>query len=136
METIKGHMVQSSHGVQSTKTKAPPHRGIKKEICKVATEEDEMEDIPPPIKTKELHIWDQPISNMYTDDCGLFTIKSGSFNKYIMIEYHCDSNTILQAPFANRKNKHRMQSYNSIMKRLADPGHQVDVQILNNKVSA
>ena len=99
-------------------------------------EEEEMEDIPPPIKTKELNIWDQPTSKLYTDYCGCFPIRSRSGNEYIIIAYHCDSNITLQAPFANRKNKHRIRAYNSIMKRLDDRGHQVDVQLLDNEVSA
>ena len=53
-----------------------------------------------------------------------------------MIAYHFDSNTILQAPFVNRKDKHKIRAYNSIMQRLADRGHHVEVQILENKVSA
>ena len=53
-----------------------------------------------------------------------------------MIAYHCDSNTILQAPFVNRKEKHRIRAYNSIMKKLADRGHHVDIQILDNEFSA
>ena len=52
-----------------------------------------------------------------------------------MIAYHSDSNTILQAPFVNRKDKHRIREYNSIMRHLADKGHQVDVQILDNEGS-
>ena len=52
-----------------------------------------------------------------------------------MIAYHCDSNTILQAPFVNRKDKHRIRAYNSIMQKFADRGHHVDVQILDNEVS-
>ena len=95
-----------------------------------------MADIPPPIKTKELHICYQPISKLYNDDCGHFPIRSRSGNDYIIIAYHCDLNTILQAPFSNRENKHRIRSYNSIMKRLDDQWHQVGVQILDNKVSA
>ena len=95
----------------------------------------EEEDVLPPLKTKELHIWDQPISKIYTDDCGRFPIQSRNGKKYIMIEYHCDSNTILQAPFFNRKYKHRIRAYNSIMQSLANRGHHVDVQILDNKVS-
>ena len=95
-----------------------------------------MEDIPPPIKTKELHIWYQPISKLYTDYCGSFPIRSRSGNEYIMIAYHYDSNTILQAPFADRKNKHMIRYYNSVMKLLADRVHQVDVQILDNEFSA
>ena len=129
-------MVQSYQGVRSTKKNTPLPRGIKNKIFKVAPEEEEMGDIPPPIKTKGLHIWDQTISKLYTDDCGRFPIRSRSGNDYIMIAYHCDSNTILQAPFANRKNKHRIRAYNSIMKRLADRRHQYDVQILDNEVSA
>ena len=91
-----------------------------------------MEDIPPPIKTNELHIWDEPIRNMYTDDCGRFPIISRSGKKYIMIQHNCDLNTILQALLSNKKNKHMIRAYISIMKRLADRGHQVDVQILDN----
>ena len=53
-----------------------------------------------------------------------------------MIAYHRDSNTILQEPFVNRKDKHRIRAYNFIMSRLTDRGHQVDVQILYSKVSA
>ena len=85
---------------------------------------------------KELHIWDQSIIKLYTDDCGRFPIRSRSDNEYIMIAYYCDSNTILQAPFADRKNNHRIRAYNSLMTRLDNRGHQVDVQILDNEFSA
>ena len=90
----------------------------------------------PPIQTKELHIWYQPIGKIYTDDFGRLPIRSRSGNEYIMIAYHCDSNTILQAPFVNRKYKHSIRAYNSIMRRLPKNGHRVDVQILDNEVSA
>ena len=90
----------------------------------------------PPLKTKELYIWDQQISKIYTDDYGRFPIRSRSGNEYIMIAYHCDSNTILQAPFFNRKDKHRIRSYNYIMRRLSYRGHKVDVKVLDNEVSA
>ena len=53
-----------------------------------------------------------------------------------MITYHCDSNTILQDQFVNRKEKHKIREYNYIMQRLADRGHHVDVQILDNEVSS
>ena len=51
-----------------------------------------------------------------------------------MIAYHYESNTILQTPFVNRKDKHRIRAYNSIMQRLTEKGHHVDVQILDNEV--
>ena len=53
-----------------------------------------------------------------------------------MISYHCDLNTILQAPLVNRKDKHRIRAYNSIIQKFADRGHHVDIQILDNEVSA
>ena len=75
VDTIKGHMVQSSQGVISTKKKRYQSRGNKKAPDKVTLEKKyEEEDTPPPLKTKELHIWDQPISKLYIDDCGRFSI--------------------------------------------------------------
>ena len=61
------------------------------------------EDSIPNQKTQEIHIWDQPISKLYTDDCGRFPIRSRIGNEYIMIANHCDSNTILQAPFVTER---------------------------------
>ena len=75
------------------------------------------------------------IRKLYTDDCGRLPIRSRSGNEYIIIVYHCESNTILQAPFVNRKDTHRIRAYNSILQRLTEKGHQVDVQILDNEVS-
>ncbi len=73
---------------------------------------------------------------MYSDDCGRFPIRSRSGNQYIMIAYHCDSNAILQAPFKSRSDRHRVEAYNSIMERLRARGHTVDLQILDNEISA
>ena len=42
----------------------------------------------------------------------------------------------MQAPFFNIRDKHRIRAYNYIMQRLADRGHHVEVQILDNEVSA
>ena len=133
---MQGCMVQSSQGVQSTKKKTTPPLIVTEEILKDAPEEEELDDIPRPIKTNELHIWDEPISKLYTDDCGRFPIRSISGNEYITITYNCDLNTILQATFANRKNKPTIWAYNLIMKLLADRGHKVNVQILDNEISA
>ena len=128
VETLKGGMVQSSQRARPTKKDKHNNQKIKK----VSEEEEFL----PPIQTKELYIWYHPISKLYTDDCGRFPIRSRSGNEYIMIAYHCDSNTILQAPFVNRKYKHSIRAYNSIMRRLTKNGHRVDVQILDNEVSA
>ena len=129
-------MVQSSQGVRSTKKNKHKSRGNRKAPDQVTLEkQSEERDIPPPLKTKELHIKDQPISKLNTDDCGRFPIQSRSGNWSIMIAYYCDSNTILQSPFVNWKDKYRIRAYNSIMQRLDNRGHHVNVQILDNEVS-
>ena len=108
VETMKGHMLLSSQVVISINKKTIPPLRVKVEIFKDAPEEEDLEYLPPPITTNELYIWDKPISKLYTGDCGRFPIQSRNGSKYIMIAYHCDSNTIIQAPFANRKDKHRI----------------------------
>ena len=113
METIKGHMVQSSQGFRSTKK---IDRKVHNNQMEKSQQQSNTDNIIPNQKTQEIHRCDQPISKLYTDDCGRFPIRSRSGDEYIMIAYHCDSNTILQAPFFNRKDKHRIRAYNSIMK--------------------
>ena len=96
METLKGHMVKYSQGARSTKkNKHQAHNNQKKPNEVTLQKQSETEDIPPPQKNQELHIWDQTISKLYTDDCGRFPIRSRSENEYIIVAYHCDSNTIL-----------------------------------------
>ena len=53
-----------------------------------------------------------------------------------MIAYYCDINIILQASFETRSEQNRISAYNSIMKRLTDKVHKVDIQILYNESSA
>ena len=112
-------MVKSSQGVISTNnTKHQKHNNQKKTSQETIQQQSDTADILPQQKTKEIHIWDQPIRKFYTDDCGRFPIRSRSGNEYTMIAYHFDSNTILQDPFFNRKYKHRIRAYKSIMKKI------------------
>ena len=58
IETMKGHMVQSSQGVRSTKrmdTKV--HNNQMKKV----QHQSNTEDSKPTKKTQEIHIWDHPI---------------------------------------------------------------------------
>ena len=48
---------------------------------------------------RELHIRVHHIGRMYTDDTGRFPVRARSGNRFIMIAYHCDTNTILACPF-------------------------------------
>ena len=83
---------------------------------------------PLPLKrSNEVHLWVEPISKLYTDDTGRFPVRSRSGNQYIMTAYHCDSNTILVAPFKTKKDKDRIAAYNSVMTRLNARGHNVNL---------
>ena len=127
-------MLQSSQGVISKKKKKT-HNNQKKLTQGTLQKQSEAVDIPQQQKTQELHIWDQPISKLYTDDCRRSPIRSLSGNEYIMIAYHCYYKTIMQYPFINRKEKHRIRASNSTMQILDYRGHHVEVQILYNRVS-
>ena len=59
--------------------------------------EDLLEATLPCLQTKEVQIWDEPLSKIYTYDRGRFPIQSRSENQYVMIAYHCNFNTILYA---------------------------------------
>ena len=89
-------MVQSSQGVRSTKKKKhQTHNNQKKTTQGTLQQQSETKDIPSQQKSQELHIWDHPISKLYTDDYCRLPIRSRSGNEYIIISYHCDSNKIL-----------------------------------------
>jgi hypothetical protein len=85
--------------------------------------------------TNEFYITDLPLAKLYTDNTWRLPIQAHSSNQYIMITYHSQQNVILCTPYANRTNKHGLAAYNSIMCRLANRGHNVDLKILDNKVS-
>ena len=82
VQTINVHMVQSSQGVRSTKkTKHQKHNNQKKKSQETIQKQSDTADILPQQKTKETHIWDQPIRKLYTDDCGRLSIRSRSGNE-------------------------------------------------------
>jgi hypothetical protein len=90
-------------------------------------------------QTKKLYNWD---NDDLEDNKGL--VESDIAHPDLPAEFpgidleseqpHC--NAILCAPYVNRSNKHQLAAYGSIMRRLANCGHDVDLQILGNEVSA
>jgi hypothetical protein len=79
---------------------------------------------------------DFPLAKLYTNNTRRLPIQACSGNQYITIPYHSQCNAILCAPYANRSDKHWLATYNFIMRCLTNRGHNVDLQILDNKVSA
>ena len=98
--------------------------------------EDVLPDITsqiPAANSKDLCVYTNPISKMYTYDMGRFPVLFRSGNHYIMLAYHVETNTILVEPFQLCQDRHRIAEYNRIMTRLKKRSHTVDLQILDNE---
>jgi hypothetical protein len=140
--TIKGHLKQTRQGLCSTKPKPPPSSNCFAPLSAPDTPPTEEPSGNPgkkPTKlppTNELYITEFPLAKLYTNDTGRLPIQARSGNQYIMIAFHSQCNTIICAPYASRSDKHQLAAYGSIMRRLTNHGHNLDLQILNNKVSA
>jgi hypothetical protein len=77
-----------------------------------------------------------PISTLYTDDMGRFPIRAQSGNQYIMVAFNNAANVILVEPFKSKGNHHRIPAYDILMNRLKRRGLTVDMQFMDNEVSA
>ena len=99
-ETIKFNTAQTRHNVRSTKHKPAPK-------TQPSSKNQALPVSPPALTaevTNEVHSWETPISNIYSDDTGRFPVRACSGNQYAMIVFHCDSNTI---PAGSIQNKNR-----------------------------
>ena len=124
-------MVQTRHNVRSTNPKPAP---TTQRSSKLQARPISPLALPAEI-TNELHSWDTPISKIYSNYTGRFPVRARSGNQYVVILFHCDRITILQAPFKTKANNHCLAAYNSIWGLLKYLGHKVDLQILDNKAS-
>jgi hypothetical protein len=109
-ETIMGHLAQQRQNVWSTKPKPPaPNQALlAPAIAPQAST----------LPSNEVYIRVYPISKLYTNDTGRFSIKAHSGNQCVMIAYHVNGNLILQQAFKSRSNTHRIAAYNTIMTNL------------------
>ena len=113
-EKLKVHMTQTRQGLRSNKRKTTPSNPTQ-EVYPISS------DIPATIPNK-LFIVVKPVSKIYTDDMGRFPIPSRSGHLYIMLTFHCDSNSILIEPFQYPHDRHCIASYSRIMTRLRERG--------------
>ena len=67
---------------------------------------------------------------------GRSPVCSRSGNRYIMIAYHVDTNSILVSAFQSRNDRNCMAAYNIIMSRFKSKVHSVDLQVLDNEASS
>ena len=123
-ETIKGCMAQTHKSELSTNTNP------------MSTPKSPESNINlPPTWSHEIHVWIEHFSGIYTDQTGKFSVGARSANHYIMVMYHCDSNTILYQAFKNRTNGEIVNAYSVSMKRLNNNGHKFNLQVLDNEAS-
>ena len=72
---------------------------------------------------------------IYSDLTGKFPVTSMQGNKYILLVYHYDSNSIIVRPLKNRSDKETLEMYDDIYKELTRKGFQPKLHILDNEAS-
>ena len=119
-------MIQTCQVFRSTKPK--PNKSTPAKLAATET------PVPllPYILSRNIHIYEYPIRRMYTNDLGCFPIRARSSNQYIVIAFHCNTNTILNSPFKTRGDTHHIAAYNSTMQKLTSRGQKVNLQVLDN----
>jgi hypothetical protein len=127
-DTIMGHLAQQHQNICSTK---PKHLATMPDLL-IPAIAPQATDLP----SNEVFVRIYPISKLYTDNKGGFSIKDCSGNQYGMIPYHANGNLILQQAFKSRSNTHHLAAYNAIMTHLAAQDLSGNLQILGNKASA
>ena len=73
------------------------------------------------------------IEKCYTNQTGRFPITSRNGNKYILLVYHYDSNTIHAEPLKNRTGIELKTSYHKLYNLLTNRGLKPSLHILDNE---
>ena len=73
------------------------------------------------------------IGKIYTDQTGRFPITSSKGNKYILVEYHYDSNTIHAETLKTRTGLEFITSYHKLYSLLTNRGLKPSIHILENE---
>eukprot|EP00804_Cyclotella_cryptica_P003838 CCRYP_020455-RA/>CCRYP_020455-RA protein AED:0.30 eAED:0.34 QI:0/0/0/1/1/1/2/0/650 len=119
-ETQQGHMRNQHQGTRSTKQALP-----QAEPC---TPLPQLHDIF--IQTYDTH------GTLYTDQTGTFPHLSSQGNRYQMILYHVDSNSIWAEPTKNKTEGELILARNRALQRMKACGIQPTRQVLDNEISA
>jgi hypothetical protein len=157
--TVQGHVKRERQGLQSTTNRTPPYKDNMQEIklkfealknkrknnepLEDTLKRDMLEDAfpispVPNIKCNEVAyavIHPESMSNAYFDMTGRFPHRSTRGNKYIMVGYHYDSNSILAKPMKDRNAASMVTVWNElhqIYKKAAVAPH---IYILDNEFS-
>eukprot|EP00804_Cyclotella_cryptica_P008991 CCRYP_003100-RA/>CCRYP_003100-RA protein AED:0.31 eAED:0.29 QI:0/-1/0/1/-1/1/1/0/525 len=119
-KTQQGHMRNQRQGTRSTKQALPQ--------AEPRTPLPQLHDIF--IRTYDTH------STLYTDQTGKFPHLSSQGNRYQMILYHVDSNSIWAEPTKNKTEGELILACNRALQRMKACGIQPTQQVLDNEISA
>jgi hypothetical protein len=81
------------------------------------------------------HTGDEHKGVIYTDLTGAFPVTSRKGNKYQLVLYDYDSNSILVKPVKTRSDNETLQAYDNLYKHLTDRGFKPQLNILDNEAS-
>ena len=119
-ETQQGHMWNQRQGTRSTKQALPREEP--------RTPLPQLKDIF--IKTYDTH------STLYSDQTGKFPHLSSQGNRYQMILYHVNSNSIWAEPTKNKTEGKLIIACNRALQRMKACGIHPTRQVLDNEISA
>ena len=104
------------------------------------TEEPEDEDITPKREDKTEEIFASYLAAdseglIYTDLTGKFPMTSMQGNKYVLLLYHYDTNSIMVRPLKNRSDETTLKVYEELYNELTNKGFQPKLHVLDNEAS-
>jgi hypothetical protein len=120
--TTKGHLNQQRQNARTTKVKDP----------KVIMTEPYLDQ---GIKTQYVYAATIYAGQIYTDQTGRFPVVSSKGNKYIMILYDYDSNTILAQPIKDRTAPELLKAFQVMEQELVARGLKAKLMKLDNEAS-
>ena len=125
-------MRRQRQGVRSTKVKIKIKGG--EEDKKAGHNNQQAPTIP---KQEDIHITiHNTLDTIYTYQTGKFPHISSRGNRYQMISYHVDSNSVWVEPMKNRREGEMMQAQSRAFTRINNCGIILTKQVLNNESSA
>ena len=124
-EMCKQHGCKIKSGLRSTK------KLVATEIFdEVSIETKEKEKV---VYAKEYNFHSKLDCKIYSDQTGKFPVTSFCGNKYIMVLFELDSNSILSEPTRNRTAGEMIRSYQKWIDRLREKGIQPKLHLLDNE---
>ena len=137
---VKGHLDQERQNLRSTKHVSSPPTSINS----LSSEDLKLDAFPSHTNTKCYHCYSiiipaptkTPKGISYSDQTGRFPYQSSRGNKYICVTYNYDANAILFSLLKNRESTSLVKAWEATHHRLTKNGHQVDLHILDNNISA